>query len=172
MEAKLRNLLSIEPLVSSNNQMSFFNLGEYNSKLAEKYGGELESRRQMLLHPLTTEWTGGFSGLETSAENNWHWCSSQGELLIDNTSGKERKIKLEMGLATGYEEFANLSLDGPSFSEKLKINMNPTAYSRTITLPPGRHVIRFACDAKPVHAPWDNRSLVFRVLNFSLQAVK
>jgi len=169
LEAKLRSLLGIEPMVSANNQMSFFNLGGYNSKLAERYGGELESKRQMLSHPLTTEWTGGFSGLEISAENNWHWCSSQGELVIDNTLGEERKLKLEMSLATGYEELANLSLDGPLVSEKLKINMKPTAYSKTITLPPGRYVIRFACDAKRIHAPSDKRSLVFKVENFSLQ---
>ena len=172
LETKLRSILGIEPLVSANYQMSFFNLGEYNSKLAKRYGGELESKRQMLLHPLTTEWTGGFSGLEISGENNWRWCSSQGELVIDNTLGKERKLKLEMGLATGYEELANLSLDGPLVSEQLKINMKPTAYSHTITVPSGRHIIRFACDAKQVHAPWDNRTLVFKVMNFSLQEMK
>ena len=172
LEAKLRSLLGIEPLVSANNQMSFFNLGGYNSKLAEEYGGELESKRQMVLHPVSVEWTGGFSGLEISGENNWHWCSSQGELVIDNTLGEERKLKLEMGLATGYEELANLSLDGPLVSEKLKINMQPTSYSKTITVPPGRHIVRFACDAKPVHAPTDSRTLVFKVMNFSLQEMK
>lgn len=169
LEAKLRSLLGIEPLVSANNQMSFFNLGEYNSKLAEKYGAEIGSKRNLALHPLTLEWTGGCSGLEGSAENNWHWCSSEGELVINNPLGEERKLKLEMAIGTGYEEFANLSLDGPLVSEKLKINMKPTAYSKTITVPPGRHVIRFECDAKRVHSPMDSRSLVFKVENFSLQ---
>lgn len=172
LEAKLRSLLSIEPLVSANNQMSFFNLGEYNSKLTEEYGGDLESKRQMVLHPLTPEWTGGFSGLESSAELNWRWCSSEGELVINNALNEERKLKLEMDLATGYEELANLSLDGPLISEKLKINMKPTVYSKSITVPPGRYVIRFACDAKQVYAPLDSRSLVFKVMNFSLQEMK
>jgi phosphoglycerol transferase len=172
LEAKLRSLLGIEPLVSANKQMTFFNLGEYNRRLAERYGGELESRRQMVLHPLTTEWTGGFWGPEISGENNWRWCSSHGELVIENPLAQERKFKLEMGLATGYEELANFSLDGPLVSEKLKINMQPTAYSKTITVPPGRHVISFACDAKQVYAPMDNRSLVFKVMNFSLQEMK
>jgi len=118
------------------------------------------------------EWTDGCSGLEGSTELNWHWCSSQGELIINNTLSEERKFKLEMGLATGYEVLANLSLDGPSISEKLKINANATAYAKTITVPPGRHVIRFACDAKAVHTPLDSRSLVFKVINFSLQEMK
>ena len=152
--------------------MVFFDMGKYNSKLAEKYGSAIGLKRRLALHPLILEWTGGCSGLEGSAKLNWHWCSSQGELVFDNPSGEERKIKLEMGLATGYEELANLSLDGPLVSEKLKINMKPTAYSKMITLPPGRHAIQFACDAKRVHAPWDNRSLIFKVMNFSLQEMK
>lgn len=172
MEAKLRTVLGIEPMVSANGRMLFFDLGEYNNKLAEKYGGELESKRKMLMYPLTPEWTGGFSDLESSADLNWRWCSSEGELVLNNALNEERKIKLEMGLATGHEEPANLTLAGPSIWEKLRVNMKPTVYSKTITVPPGRHVIRFTCDAKPIHAPSDKRSLVFKVMNFSLHEMK
>lgn len=172
LEAKLRTLLGIEPIVSANGRMLFFDLGGYNSKLAEKYGGTLESKRKMLMYPLTPEWTGGFSDLESSADFNWRWCSSEGELVLNNTLDQERKIKLEMGLATGHEELANLTLAGPSIWEKLRVNVKPTVYSKTITIPPGRHVIRFACDAKQIHAPSDKRSLVFKVMNFSLQELE
>jgi phosphoglycerol transferase len=172
LEAKLRSVLAIEPLVSANNQMVFFDLGAYSTKLAAKYGGDVESKRQAVLHPVMIDWTGGFSGLESEAGVNWHWCSSEGELVINNILNQQRTFKLDMGLATGYEELAKLSLDGDLISEKLKINLKPTAYSRTIALPPGRHTIRFTCDAKRVHAPWDNRSLVFKVINFSLQELK
>ena len=172
MEAKLANLLDTKPLVSANGQMVLFDLGKYNSKLAEKYGAAIGLKRRWALHPLILEWTGGCSGLEGSAKLNWHWCSSQGELVIDNPLVEERKFKLEMSLATGYEELANLSLDGTLISETLKINMKPTAYAKAITVPPGRHVIGFACDATRVHAPWDSRSLVFRVINFSLEEME
>jgi len=172
MEANLANLLDTKPLVSGNGQMVFFDMGKYNGKLAEKYGAAIGSKRRWALHPLILEWTGGCSDLEGSAKLNWHWCSSQGELVIDNPLAEERKFKLEMDLATGYEELANLSLDGTLISETLKINMKPTAYVKTVTVPPGRHVIRFACDAKRVHAPWDSRSLVFRVINFSLEEME
>ena len=140
--------------------------------MAEKYGAAIGLKRKWALHPLVLEWTGGCSGLEGSAKLNWHWCSSQGELVIDNPLVEERKFKLEMSLATGYEELANLSLDGTLISETLKINMKPTAYAKAITVPPGRHVIGFACDATRVHAPWDSRSLVFRVMNFSLEEME
>lgn len=169
LEAKLGSLLAVEPLISANKQMSFFDLGAYNSKLAAKYGGTLPSQRQLALSPLTPEWTRGCSTLEGEAELNWRWCSSEGELVIDNTVNQERRVRLEMGLATGYEEAANLSLSGDLISEQLKINLKPTVYSKMITLPPGRHVIRFACNAKLLYAPSDGRSLVFKVMNFSLQ---
>ena len=171
METKLRTLLAVEPMVSANGRMLFFDLGRYNTELAEKYGSELESKRKVLLHPLVQEWTGGCSDLERSAGTNWRWCSSEGELVLNNTLNEERKIKLEMGLATGYEEPANLTLAGPSIWEKLRVNMKPTVYSKTISLPPGRHVIRFECDAKRVDTPLDSRSMIFKVMNFSLQDV-
>src|SRR6185436_968083 len=111
-------------------------LGAYNAKLAAKYGPDLESKRQAVLHPVIVDWTGGFSNLESEAGATWHWCSSEGEIVINNILNQQRTFKLDMGLATGYEELANLSLDGDLISEKLKINVKPTVYSRTITLPP------------------------------------
>jgi hypothetical protein len=152
--------------------MSFFDLGLYNSKLAAKYGGTFPSQRQIALSPLTPEWTSGCSSLEGGAEVNWRWCSAEGELVINNALSQQRRIKLDMGLATGYEEPANLSLSGDLISEQLKINMNPTAYSKMLNLPPGRNVIRFSCDAKLLYAPSDGRSLVFKVMNFSLQEMR
>ena len=92
--------------------------------------------------------------------------------MLNNTLNQDRKVKLEMGLATGYEELANLTIAGPSTWETLRVNMKPTLYSKTINLPPGRSVIRFGCDAKRVDTSVDSRSLVFKVINFSLQELK
>jgi phosphoglycerol transferase len=169
MEAKLRSLLAVEPIISPNMRMSFFDLGAYNTKLAERYGGKLPTQREMVMNPLTPEWTKGFASLEGAADLNWRWGASEGELVINNTLSYERRVKLEMALATGYEESANLSLDGDLISEQLKINLKPTDYSKIISIPPGRHVIRFKCDAKLVYAPADGRPLVFKVNNFRLQ---
>jgi len=172
LEGKLKGLLNVEPLISPNKQMSFFDLGLYNTKVAEKYGAQLAGKRKSVLHPLMVEWAGGFSDLETAAEINWRWSAAAGDLIINNTLDEERKIKLDMALSTGYPEFANLSLEGDLLSEKLKINVNPIPYSKTISLPPGHHVIHFACDAKQVDAPLDKRSLVFKVLNFRFEEVQ
>lgn len=172
LEGKLKELLKLEPLVSPNKQMSFFDLGLNNSQVATKYGGQLAGKRKSVLHPLMVEWIGGFSDLESAAEINWRWSGATAEFVINNTLDEERKIKLDMQLSTGYPEFANLTLDGDLLSEQLKINVNPIPYSKTISLPPGRHVIRFTCDAKRVDAPLDKRELVFKVLNFRMEEVQ
>jgi phosphoglycerol transferase len=169
MEEKLRSVLSVEPIISPDKRMSFFDLGQYNSKLVERYGGKLPSQSERVMNPLTPEWSKGFASLEGAADLNWRWCASEGELVVNNTLSYERRVRLEMTLATGYEESANLSLDGDLLSEQLKISLKPTLYSKMLTISPGRHVIRFACDAKLVYAPSDGRPLVFKVINFSLQ---
>jgi phosphoglycerol transferase len=169
IEAKLRSRLGIAPIVSPNGRMLFFDLAEYKRQLASTNAEQLELKRQKFLHPLALQWTGGFSDLETAGDLDWRWCSSSGELVFENPLDREKKIKLTMGLATGYGEFANLSLDGSLISQKLKINMQPTDFSQIIVLPPGRHVIRFTCDARQVNAPLDPRVLVFKVLNFRFE---
>lgn len=172
LEGKLRSLLNVEPLVSVNKQMSFFDLGRYNSELAARYSGKLPSQREIAMNPLTPEWTGGFSSLEGGPDNNWRWCTSTGELVLNNTLNYDRRVRMEVALASGYEETSNLSLEGELFSEHLKINLKPTPYSKMITLPPGRHVIKFTSDAKLVYAPADGRPLVFKVINFNLQELR
>lgn len=113
-------------------------------------------------------WHGGFSELKGTPENNWRWCSQTGELVINNEAGPSKRIKLEMSLRTGYEEPANLRFTGSLFSEQLKINSASTFFSKTVIVPPGRHLVRFACDAKRIEAPTDRRVLVFGVDNFRL----
>ncbi|HVQ36054.1 MAG TPA: hypothetical protein VMS31_00880, partial [Pyrinomonadaceae bacterium] len=172
LESKLRRLLNIEPLVSVNKQMSFFDLGAYNNQLAARYGGKLPSQRELAMNPLVPEWTKGCSSMETGADINWRWCSAEGEAVINNPLNYDRRVRLEMALATGYEETANLSISGDLVSEQLKINSKPTPYSKILTVPPGQHAIRFACDAKLVYAPSDSRPLVLKVVNFGLQELK
>ncbi len=75
-------------------------------------------------------------------------------------------------MRTGHEEFSHLRLDSPWFSEDLTVNAVGRFFSKTAVIPPGRHVIRFMCDAKKINAPDDPRVLVFRVMNFRLKELE
>jgi hypothetical protein len=165
IEAKLVELLGEQPVTSSNQRLSFFDLRNYSEKLKGKYSPEeWQGKSEDARHPILLEWSGGFSGLEQTAERNWRWCSSEGQLVINNATPRERKIVLEMVLASGSD--ANMQIKGPYFSESFKINSNGVPFSKTITIPLGIHRITFQCDGQRIEAPWDHRYLVFKIENF------
>jgi phosphoglycerol transferase len=171
LEAKLSGLLNTKPINSANQRMAFFNMANFVSQLRNQYTPEeWQLRRDAVLHPLRLQWKGGFSKLEGTADNHWRWCSSEGELHIDNP--RERKVIIEMVLKTGYRESSNMRIDSPWFSEKLEISVAGRFFSKEVTIPPGSYTIQFKSDARRIHAPPDPRVLVFRVVNFHLAEVR
>ena len=174
MEAKLTALLGTVPIVSEDGNLVFIGgLADYAGKLKYKYPPqEFQTKQDQALHPLLFIWSGGFSTLEVSGPNTWRWCSSQGEMVIHNNSQQERKVVLDMVLSTGYNELSSLSIEGLKISERLPVNAKGAHFSKKLAVPPGRHVIQFASDAKKVSAPKDHRFLVFRVSHFSVRILE
>ena len=115
-----------------------------------------------------TEWKGGFYNLEGTGENNWRWCSSKGILIITNSSPEKKKYVISATFFTGYPETADLRIESTLFKESLKINSSEYDFKKEITIPPGRHIVEFNCDAKRVDAPGDPRYMVFSIRNFHL----
>jgi hypothetical protein len=114
------------------------------------------------------DWLGGFSGFVSSPTTTWRWSSNEGELHIHNNANRKRRIRVDMYVATGHEQFSDLTITGASLSDNLKINAHPQFYSKMIDIPPGESVIRFASNAARVNAPLDPRYLVFRIEDFKL----
>ncbi len=171
MESDLSGLLAAQPLVSSNGRLAFYDLNDYSRKLKEKYPApEWEARRDATLHPLLPLWQDGFSDEERSGENYWRWCAETGRMEIVNNSAQTRQVTLEMLIAAGRD--ATLRIESPLFSDSLRINFAGVPYSRALTIPPGRHTIRFFCDAPRILAPLDSRIIVFRLQNFRLKAAE
>ncbi len=182
VEAKLFSTLGASLLVSDDGRLIFFNLTEFREKLKAKFTPEeweaqrdktlfplLVKQRDKTLFPLLVKWEGGFSDLESMPGADWRWCSSGGELHLINSSPHEKTVTLEMLFATGYAEEASLVLSGPLISEHVKVNSNPRFFSKTLSIPPGHHTVKFTCDARRVNAPRDPRHIVFKVVNFRLR---
>jgi phosphoglycerol transferase len=172
LESQLRDVLQTEPIASENRRLVFYNSTDYISRLRQKYSeSDWQAKQDLTLHPLMMDWKGGFSGLETSPEKNWRWCSHEGELHLYNTSQRARQVNVEMSFVSGYEEFADLVISG-LISDQLKTNANPVAYSKTITVPPGESIIKFTSNGRRVDAPLDPRVLIFRIENFKMTIVE
>ena len=164
-EAELSAILGVTPVVSADSRLVFFDMRVFTERLRQQYGSDWAKKADLALHPLVFNWSAGFSGLESSTGKTWRWCSATGELQLSNSSQTARTISLEMAFASGYKEQSELVLSG-LISEQLKVNENPLPYSKTITVPPGTHVIRFVSNARRVDAPNDPRVLMFRIENF------
>lgn len=115
--------------------------------------------------PVTLRWAGGFHGPESSGLATWHWCAAGGDLCLINLSGAPRDVVLEMVCATAGEGPATLRLESALFREECRIDRRGTLVTRRLTLPAGTHVVHFACDAPPLEAPGEPRTLVFRVID-------
>ena len=170
VERELSARLGNAPLVSKNNRLVFFDMAQFIHQLREPYTDEeWQLKRDIVLQPILLQWKNGFSDLEGTQENNWRWCSSSGELHIENSSQRQRKLSLEMSVATGYEEPSRFRIESPWFAEEILVNAIGHSWKKEISVPPGKHAIRFVSAAKRVDAPTDPRVLVFRVVNFHFE---
>ena len=170
VERELSARLGNAPLVSKNNRLVFFDMAQFIHQLREPYTDEeWQLKRDIVLQPILLQWKNGFSDLEGTQENNWRWCSSSGELHIENSSQRQRKLSLEMSVATGYEEPSLFRIESPWFAEEILVNAIGHSWKKEISVPPGKHAIRFVSAAKRVDAPTDPRVLVFRVVNFHFE---
>ncbi len=167
LETELAEALSTKPIVSANQRLSFFDLAKVNAKLREKYTAqEWRLKQDATLHPLLTDWRYGCSPLEGTPGQNWR-CVSRGDLYIFNLSASQKKIVLEMVVSTGYPELLPLHIQSPWFSKDVQVNAEGQFVSASVTVPPGRYIVRIMFDTN--EAPGGRRTLAFRVGNFRLR---
>lgn len=162
VESEIASLLGTTPLVSRNGRLSFFSLIEYRKGLR----GDPEKA----LHPLLLFWQKDFSDREGTEENNWRWCSVNGELQIENSLPRERQAMIEMTVSSFNA--GSLRMEGPLISDRLQVSSVNTPFSKKISIPPGKNSIRFTCEAPPVRPLPDTRLLCFRINNFRMKEVE
>jgi phosphoglycerol transferase len=167
-EDQISAALSLQkPLVSKDGRMAFYSLLEYKKKVRDGVGkDELGERAQRYLNPFTPVWKKDFSAMEGTQEKNWRWSGPNGELHIENVLDIPREVMMEMSIDS--PNGGTLRIGSDFISDTLKIATEPAQWSRTVVVPPGKHVIKFTCDAPPAYYPPDPRVFVFRITNFKL----
>jgi len=167
LEEQISALLRQQPLVSPNGRMAFYSLLEYKAKIWEEVSkDELAERARRYLHPFTLSWKKDFSAMEGTQEKNWRWSGPNGELHIENTLDYPREVSMEMSIDA--PNGGTLRIESDIISETFKVTSQPGQWNKTVAITPGKHVIKFMCDASPSYNPPDPRVFVFKVNDFKL----
>jgi hypothetical protein len=162
--SSLSSILQTTPIVSENKRLYFFDLTKYNEQLKSQWTPEeFAKQKDMVQNPLRFVWQDGFSGLESSQDITWRWCSSRGTLNVTNPTEEVKTILINTTFSSGYPEYSQLKIESPGVSDILTINNAGYRYQKEFIIPPGQYTISFISDAKRVDAPNDPRYLMFRL---------
>lgn len=164
LDAALRPLLGGAPIVCGHGRLAFYRLD-----LPPGGAPTVVTMPRLPLPPPV--FTGGFYGEERdpAITSVWHWCGAEGELRFTNEDDVPRHVRLTGRAVTGRGEPAGLRLRGLGLDEEVAIGADPRVFARTVTLPPGVSVLRFACSAPPLSSGPDPRTLVWMLKDFRVE---
>jgi hypothetical protein len=89
-----------------------------------------------------------------AGRGDWLWGATSATLDIVNASARPRSVTWNMEVVTVSGRPARLFLDSPLLTDVIAVSAAPQRYTRTLTVPPGRHVIALACDGPAIGLPW------------------
>jgi hypothetical protein len=118
---------------------------------------------------LVASWCDGFYPARLARGTPCRWCGSRGQLHLTNASASPRTVTLRMSLAGATDRASRLWIEGPLFSEELTLTSSPLGYARSLTVPPGRHVLQFSCEGPRAPDSSRGRPHVFCAGDFRLE---
>jgi hypothetical protein len=175
IERRLAGLLQASAVQSADARYVFFDLSRFAAALRASIDGESwANRRESALYPTLVSWRGCRG--EPEPDSGVRRCAPEAEVTLRNTANAPQHVTVEAELAAVDDEPLELSLASTVLSADLRLASKPLRFTRTILLPPGRHVLRFmvtgrATDASTRAALLDFRVLTFRVRNLLYTAV-
>ena len=173
----LEAMLGPPSLVSSDQRLYYFGLGEFAARLRPARNEvERERRRDLALNPVLVYWTTGFFEEQThpKTKQRYRWGRRSAQFILDNGSRESQTVRLRFTVAVPEVARAvALTIRSDLFSETLTVDPTPVPFERTIEVPPGRHRVEFSC-AAPVQPVWQEpakRGIVFRIGAFHCEDV-
>jgi hypothetical protein len=133
---------------------------------------DLRARETVLLagkpssttEPVVASFYGGFY----PSLPGFRGCGGYGKLNLTNPSAAPRTVTLHLSLAACGSRPCRLRIDSPFFEDEVALTATPVAYSRLVTLPPGRHVLQFRCNGTPHPHSSSDMPLLFLVGGWSV----
>ncbi len=174
-EAELKELtdnlqreLNIEPLVSSDGRLLFFNMDSYNQAYRAKYTEEERQAKKEELLKLTQPVYGeGISSLEKDSLGDYHWSSKAGLLTINNNQSEPLDASLHLMVMAGDGKTSRFTVTINGIATEFQITPEGTEIDLTFSAKAGTNTIRLETDGNQVAAPGDPRSLYFQIRDLS-----
>lgn len=167
LESELTALLGAPPIVSPHQRLVFFDLQAYQRRLIESTPpAEQAARRERAMNPVIVVWRSGCYDQEGSYEDYWRWCGSMGTIQLINRT--DRNLDLSLETLISAENGGEFQISSEYFQEKLTLDRWGRLFSKTMTVSPGEHSIRFECDARRILPPNDFRELVLQMRNLKV----
>ena len=160
--AALTAQLGVNPTVSGDGRLYFFNMAAYNMQLRTRYSSaEIATLANAALYPLTTTFGSGFYAPEAEGLLNWHWAQRNATIEIVNRAKSIRTATLTAQVASGFPQPSRFTFRYPEgTSRNMTITSRPTTLTMQITLRPGKNELRFSTSAPATPgAPGDTRRL-------------
>jgi len=166
----LTRILGADPIESDPRRYAFFELLTLETRLKERLApSQWQFHQNSVLPAVRLHWGRGFSLRETHGTRNIRWSASASTVLLENREGKPKWVNMAALFAPGRDLDAGLRIEGPNFSEELRIVRAGTGISKTFLAPPGNHTISFIFSGRELEAPNDHRELAFLVEDFRLR---
>lgn len=176
IEAQLENLLHMQPLISEDGNLVFFDLNAYAQTIfADTPVEKISEERQktQIDMQLQAAWGKGFYGLESDNQNppfTWRWSDRNSILYINNDTDKSIRMKLQFQLKTVGENFSHVILKATQFGQLVfSVNQEGKEVALPFLLSPGKNSIYFLADGPRITLPpgsQDMRIMYFQVDNF------
>lgn len=166
LEADLRSMLKVEPLISPDARRSFFDMRRYVTGLRRSRSHrEVETLRRVTLYPVRVQWGVGFSFAERSQDDRWHWAvDRRSELRVVNPSSTTRHVILEAQLLPPLDRSVNVEISWGDGAVESVLVTGGTDVRHVYRLSPGGTDVSFLVSTPPGVAP-DARAVYFRVVN-------
>jgi phosphoglycerol transferase len=174
IEKELSSLLKVKPLISEDNNSSFFDLQPFALSLKEKESSSVWEKHLLDEAPDKTSlsWGQGFYALEQADKVEWHWSDKKGVLILVNYDTKPVQAKLLFKALTADKSISTLRIKSSLLTTQLQVNSDGTTFEKNISIPTGQHKIYFYAEGHQVIAPADPRRLFFRIENLLVQIMK
>jgi len=139
--------------VSRSGDQAYYDLRPFVEKARAETGGDAEARKERTRRALLPLYRGGFYPESEFPDAGFgHLCRRSGEMYLTNVMSQPRTVCLTMKV--GPPDPANpaplkLRVGGDLWTQDAEIDSAGETLTRTLYVPPGRHVIRLESEPPP-----------------------